>query len=412
MAQSINKPRGTLDYFGANKLAFDNLVNVLNLEAQKYGVEPIEVPVFEESKLFKRGVGESTDIVNKETFDLTPKGGHDYTLRPEFTAGINRAIIENKLYASPDLPIKFYYCGPIFRYERPQVGRFREFHQWGVEFVDKKVDLITTISCLSLFYNQVKKALEIDPILKVNFLGSFSSREEYKKALRLYFEPKIGQMCPDCQRRLEQNPLRILDCKVTEDRPIIEAAPLVTDFLSDEDKSEYSEILKALDSLNIPYVCDDKLVRGLDYYTGLVFEIYDKDNLELGALGGGGKYGHLMNDLGGPDFEGVGYSFGVERLVLARKNVEELKNSLDYFMIVLDKTKANDMIVLANKLQQNNHSVSFASMDKALTGAIKMADRMNSKTVIIADNRGYHVKNMSTRTQIDYESISDLMDIE
>lgn len=219
-------------------------------------------------------------------------------------------------------------------------------------------------------------------------------------------------MCPDCQRRLEQNPLRILDCKVTEDRPIIEAAPLVTDFLSDEDKSEYSEILKALDSLNIPYVCDDKLVRGLDYYTGLVFEIYDKDNLELGALGGGGKYGHLMNDLGGPDFEGVGYSFGVERLVLARKNVEELKNSLDYFMIVLDKTKANDMIVLANKLQQNNHSVSFASMDKALTGAIKMADRMNSKIVIIADNRGYHVKNMSTRTQIDYESISDLMDIE
>ena len=203
-------------------------------------------------------------------------------------------------------------------------------------------------------------------------------------------------MCPDCQRRLEQNPLRILDCKVTEDRPIIEAAPLVTDFLSDEDKSEYSEILKALDSLNIPYVCDDKLVRGLDYYTGLVFEIYDKDNLELGALGGGGKYGHLMNDLGGPDFEGVGYSFGVERLVLARKNVEELKNSLDYFMIVLDKSKANDMIVLANKLQQNNHSVSFASMDKALTGAIKMADRMNSKMVIIADNRGYHVKNVST----------------
>ena len=411
MSQSINKPRGTLDYFGNNKLAFDNLVDELNNEAQKYGVEPIEVPVFEESKLFKRGVGESTDIVNKETFDLTPKGGHDYTLRPEFTAGINRAIIENKLYASPDLPIKFYYCGPIFRYERPQVGRFREFHQWGVEFVDKKIDLATTISCLSLFYNQVKKSLGIDPVLKVNFLGSFSSRENYKKALREYFEPHIENMCSDCQRRLEQNPLRILDCKVLEDRPIIEKSPLVTDFLSSEDKSEYDEILKSLDALNIPYVCDDKLVRGLDYYTGLVFEIYDKDNLDVGALGGGGKYGNLMKDLGGPDFEGIGYSFGVERLVISKKNTDDIKKSLDYFMIILDKSKTKDMLVLANNLQQKGYSVSFASMDKALTGAIKMADRMNSKTVVIADDRGYHVKDMSARTQIDYESISDFVDI-
>lgn len=408
MGNTINKPRGTNDILGINKKKHDELVSQLDSMAMLYGCEKIEVPTFEESKLFKRGVGESTDIVNKETFDLVNKGEHDYTLRPEFTAGINRSIIENKLYATPDLPIKLCYYGSIFRYERPQVGRFREFHQWGVEFIDQKVDLLTTISCLSLFFNQVKKILNINPVLKVNFLGSFASREQYKIALKNFFIPHIQDMCGDCQRRLEQNPLRILDCKVEDDRKIIVDAPKVTDFLSEEDKEEYQEILNALNALEIPYITDDKLVRGLDYYTGLVFEIYDNDHLELGALGGGGKYGKLMSVLGGPDFEGIGYSFGVERLVLAKKDDKTLPYDLDLFIIALEKDGLDGVLKTAFDLRELGYKVSSASMSKALNGSIKMADRKNASFVLIADDRGYHLKNMKTREQIDGDTIESL----
>lgn len=408
MGNTINKPRGTNDILGINKKKHDELVSQLDSMAMLYGCEKIEVPTFEESKLFKRGVGESTDIVNKETFDLVNKGEHDYTLRPEFTAGINRSIIENKLYATPDLPIKLCYYGSIFRYERPQVGRFREFHQWGVEFIDQKVDLLTTISCLSLFFNQVKKILNINPVLKVNFLGSFASREQYKIALKNFFIPHIQDMCGDCRRRLEQNPLRILDCKVEDDRKIIIDAPKVTDFLSEEDKEEYQEILNALNALEIPYITDDKLVRGLDYYTGLVFEIYDNDHLELGALGGGGKYGKLMSVLGGPDFEGIGYSFGVERLVLAKKDDKTLPYDLDLFIIALKKDGLDGVLKTAFGLRELGYKVSSASMSKALNGSIKMADRKNASFVLIADDRGYHLKNMKTREQIDGDTIESL----
>ena len=412
MAQTINKPRGTNDFFGQQKRTLDQLVRALDREADLYGTEPIEIPVFEEGKLFKRGVGESTDIVNKETFDLAPKGGHDYTLRPEFTAGITRAVIENKLYASPDLPLKFRYYGPIFRYERPQIGRFREFRQWGVEFIDQRIDLQTIVSCLALFYNQARKAIGIDPLLKVNFLGSFESREQYKKELRKYFEPVIDSMCPDCRRRLEQNPLRILDCKVPADRPLIEQAPTVAAYLEESDRQEYQDILRALDRLQIPYVADDRLVRGLDYYTGLVFEIYDRGNPDLGALGGGGKYGKLMADLGGPDFEGIGYSFGVERLVLSRSGVEQAQSALDLFTIVLDQSKCLEVMSLGASLQAAGYSVSGASMNKALNGAMKMADRKNARFVLLADVRGYHLKEMKTRVQTDSENIADLKIIE
>ena len=335
--QMIKKPRGTIDYAGEECLVLSKIKEILFQEARAYGAEEIELPIFEENRLFHRTVGESSDIVQKETFDLARKGDKDYTLRPEFTASVSRAVIENKWYTLPDMPLRYTYFGPVFRYERPQTGRLRQFNQFGVEFIDSKVDLATTLDAFLLSLRSAEKLLGHKVIAKINFLGSFQSRETYKKELYQFFKPQIESMCEDCKRRLETNPLRILDCKVPEDQEIAKNAPRIRDFLNDEDKREFENITSALDLIGIEYTVEDELVRGLDYYTGLVWELYDSENKTLGAIGGGGKYSSLMAAIGGPDYEGIGFSLGVERLIIAlteerKKEIIETK-ALDYFII-------------------------------------------------------------------------------
>ena len=315
--EQFKKPRGTLDYFYDDEKVLLGLKKVLLDEAKQYGCSECEPPIFEENKLFHRTDGESSDIVTKETFDLANKGDKDYTLRPEYTASVNRAVIENKYFALPDMPLRLSYFGPVFRYERPQAGRLREFNQYGVEFIDSKVDVDTSVESLMLSINASKKALGHEILVKLNFLGSFKSRENYKKELYNYFKPLVPNMCEDCKRRLETNPLRILDCKVPEDQELAKKAPKISDFLDEEDKNEYQTLIKALDEIGVKYEIDDRLVRGLDYYTGLVWELYDQDNLNVGAIGGGGKYANLMSQIGGPDYEGIGFSLGVERILLS-----------------------------------------------------------------------------------------------
>lgn len=408
MADRLVKPRGTLDWIGDDKRVYDALKATLAAECEKVGAEPIDVPSFEEKKLFVRGVGESSDIVSKEMFGLDVKGEHDYVLRPEFTAGVNRSAIENKLYSSPDLPLKFYYCGPVFRFERPQKGRLRQLSQFGVEFLDNRIDLATALDCLLVFYRGASKVLKRPLMLKLNYLGSFASRENYKKALKDFYAGKVGTMCDDCKRRYTQNVLRILDCKVPEDIEINKSAPLIQDYLVDEDKKAMEKILAALDALKIPYEVDPKLVRGLDYYTGLVFELYDAAHLDLGALGGGGQYGKLMSEIGGPDFEGIGFSYGMERLFLSLSDAEkaaflkENKPALDYFVIDLRKEKDLLPVLLADALRQQGKSVSEPSYSKAISGALKMADRKGAKKALIFDdyNPGkVLVKDLKERTQ-------------
>lgn len=408
MADRLVKPRGTLDWIGDDKRVYDALKASLAAECEKVGAEPIDVPSFEEKKLFVRGVGESSDIVSKEMFGLDVKGEHDYVLRPEFTAGVNRAAIENKLYSSPDLPLKFYYCGPVFRFERPQKGRLRQLSQFGVEFLDNRIDLSTALDCLLLFYRGAGKVLKRPLLLKLNYLGSFASRENYKKALKDFYAEKVGSMCEDCKRRYTQNVLRILDCKVPEDIEINKSAPLIQDYLVEEDKKAMEKILAALDALKIPYEVDPKLVRGLDYYTGLVFELYDANHLDLGALGGGGQYGKLMSEIGGPDFEGIGFSYGMERLFLSLSDEEkqaylkENKPALDYFVIDLRKEKDLLPVLLADALRSLGKSVSEPSYSKAISGALKMADRKGAKKALIFDdyNPGkVLVKDLEERSQ-------------
>ena len=411
MADQIKRPRGTIDYYGDEEKVLSKMREILFNEAHLYNADKVELPMFEENRLFHRTVGESSDIVQKETFDLARKGDKDYTLRPEFTASVSRAVIENKLYTLPDMPLRFSYMGPVFRYERPQTGRLRQFNQFGVEFLDAKVDLATTLDAFLLSLRAAEKVLGHKVRAKINFLGSFESRENYKKELYAFFKPKIDSMCDDCKRRLETNPLRILDCKVDSDRVIASSAPKVSDYLNDADKDEYSKIKEALDEIKIEYEVDDELVRGLDYYTGLVWELYDTEKETLGAIGGGGKYANLMKNIGGPDFEGIGFSLGIERLIIALTDErrKELigEDELDYFIIDFAKDGYGSFI--ADSLRNEGKAVTFSSYSRAMGGAFKMADRKKAKNVLIIEtDHRIQLKNMKERTQVEI-SLEDLL---
>lgn len=404
MGNNFIKPRGTEDFIGDVAYQYEELINRLNHLARLYGASSVIVPMFEESKLFKRGVGESTDIVTKETFDLVNKGGHEYTLRPEFTAGIMRMLIENKEYASPHMPLKYFYSGSIFRYERPQAGRLREPHQWGVEYIDSSLDLVTITEAISLMVNALTDIGISKPILYINTLGSGESRQNYRKALVEYFKDHIDNMCEDCKTRLVTNPLRILDCKVESDKMIIKNAPSIIDFLTEEDKEEFEKIKNLLECLNISYRIDDRLVRGLDYYTGLVFEVYEEEHLNLGALGGGGVYSGLSKTLGGPELSGVGFSFGLDRLLLTLSE-KRVKEEFDVMLYVNDDMK--EILVLADNLRKNDISIIIPHVGKSLKSAMKMADAKGIKRFVFKKDSKYIVKDMTLNTQVevDYDDI-------
>lgn len=405
MANSIiNKPRGTLDLIGDEYSRYHECINLLTKEALNYGYSPIQTPVFEESGLFLRSVGDSSDIVRKQTFDLVNKGSaRDYTLRPEFTAGIVRAVIENKLYASPDLPLKFVYSGTVYRYERPGTGRLREFRQFGVEVFDNKLDYLTQSEVLILAFKNACKVLGHELVLNLNFLGDDSTRSNYKNALVDYFSTYIDEMCDDCHERLKLNPLRILDCKVQKDQEIVKNAPVLSSFLSENDRNEFNSIINVLKSSNIPLNIDERLVRGLDYYTGIVFEINDPQNEEYGALGGGGKYSGLMAQLGGPNMEGIGFSYGIDRLLGAASNsFNAKKKSYDYFIlpIIKNEVSINKALDISTRLRELNYSVINPSLSKGVSGAFKMADRLNCKYVIlINEDQSLEIKDLINRSQ-------------
>lgn len=400
----ITKPRGTIDYYGRQEALLSKIRSISLNRAHLYGCSDIELPMFEENRLFHRTVGESSDIVTKETFDLAKKGDKDYTLRPEFTASVSRAVIENKLYVSPDRPLRLCYFGPVFRYERPQAGRLRQFNQYGVEFIDTKIDLDASLDAFLLSLRSAEAILGHKVKAKLNYLGSFASRENYKKALYAYFQPKIHERCDDCKRRLETNPLRILDCKVEADQAIASKAPRIGDYLNEEDQAEKQSILNTLDSLGIEYEVDSELVRGLDYYTGLVWEIYDTGNTSVGAIGGGGKYSSLREQIGGPKREGIGFSLGVERVLLSltedRRNELVPGNNVSVFRI--DLRRNGLALKIADQLRKDGFSVSIASFGKGMGGCFKRADRLGAKKVLILDSdQTLKIKDRSTREQVE-----------
>lgn len=375
----ITKPKGCYDVTGEVEKKYQRICEVVSAYAKIYNYKYIRTPLFESTELFKRGVGDTTDIVQKETYDFTDRGGRSFTLRPEGTAGVVRNFIEDKLYGNQSSVVKEFYIGTMYRYERPGLGRNREFTQFGVECLGSDDEMMDA-EVISFSYN-ILKELGLDVTVKINNLGSVEDRENYKKALVEYLTPHINDLCEDCQNRIKTNPLRILDCKVDDQSEILKNAPSILDYHSKESNDRFNKILTYLDYLDIDYEVDNTLVRGLDYYDYMVYELKLNDSL---ALGGGGRYNHLVKNLGGPEVPAVGFACGIERII-NEMNDESFNNIDVYVMCVNDeeKIKAN---IITQDLRLNNIICETNVMGKSLKAQFKEADNMNAKNLIILNS--------------------------
>lgn len=354
--------------------------------AKNYGYNEIKTPIFEHTDVFVR-IGDDSDIVTKEMYTFLDKGNRSITLRPEGTAAVVRSYLENKLYAKTS-PMKLFYFGPMFRYERPQAGRYREFHQFGVEVFGKSTPLLDCDVIISA--NQIFQELGIKNYhLKINTIGDNESRKLYSEKLVEYFEEHINHLCSDCKRRINKNPLRILDCKVDGNNPIIKNAPKIHDFLNQESKDYFSEVLSILDYYQVDYIVDENLVRGLDYYTDLVFEFIIESNDELDGLAfcGGGKYANLVESFGGMDIPGIGYAIGVERLLSIVDSQDgwndKIENDIDVLIISLDKLSKLKALEIAYLLRLHNIPTEIDYEHYTMKHQFKLADKLNPKFLII-----------------------------
>lgn len=419
----INSVKGTHDIIGDEAALYSKVESVMRDQCLKYAFSEVRPPVLEHSELFVRGVGESSDVVRKEMYTFLDKSDRSLTLRPEFTAGIMRVIVQNKLYATQDMPLKYFYLGPVFRYERPQLGRFRQFNQFGVELVGS-LSPLNDVEVISLAYDILKSLRLNNVVIKINTLGDEESRDNYRKALKEFFASHISNMCEDCKSRYELNPLRILDCKVPSDQEIVKDAPKMSDYLSTSSKERFKLVLSLLDELEIPYEIDDSLVRGLDYYSETVFEFHytSSNGNNYGAIGAGGHYSHLVKEVGGPDIPGIGFSFGVERIVSVLKddnilNEEKLNQFIDFYVMPMGEENKPYAYKIAHKLRSFGFS-SDICLDKAkLSAMFKRAEKKRAKFgVIIGENevneKKLVIKNLSTQNQIEIkeEEIVDKID--
>lgn len=386
----ISKPKGCYDIYGVNAKKWQYVNKLIESLMERYNYSYIRTPIFEASDLFHRGIGESTDVVTKETYDFKDRGDRNMTLRPEGTAGIVRSYIENKMYGDANQPVKLFYNGTMYRYERPQAGRDRELTQFGVEvlgsddpMVDAEVISIPVVFLSMLGLKGIK--------VKINSLGDRESRDNYRKALIDYFKPNIKELCDDCNDRLEKNPLRILDCKVDKDNALLENAPKTLDYLNEDSKKRFDEVKEYLDELGIDYEVDDRLVRGLDYYNHTVFEI--EASVEgFGAnnvLAGGGRYNGLVDTLGGPETFCVGFACGIGRVIQAL-DLENIKlpiiDDVEVFVMYVSSTEKKYATSLVQYLRGNGFRVETEYNGRGLKAQFKQADRLNSKYLIILND--------------------------
>ena len=399
-------PRGTVDLLPQDTRKWQYLEQLLRTIADLYNVKEIRPPMFEHTELFNRSVGDTSDIVTKEMYTFADKKGRSLTLRPEGTAGVARAYVENKLFAAADKPVKLYYMGPMFRYERPQKGRQRQFHQFGVEMLgveDPALDVEAMLMAVTIVQSLGLKNVR----LVVNTLGDAKSRQAHKEALKKHFESYLGELCHDCQERFEKNPLRILDCKVDHDHPAMKNAPRTIDYLTDEAKAYFDQVLALLDDLEVSYVVDPNLVRGLDYYCHVVFEVISDDPI-LGAqstLGGGGRYNSLIEELGGPATPGIGFAFGMERLVIALGDqLEEEEEHLDVYLMPLGEKGKNLAVQIQAMLRANGLSCDMDYQNRSMKAQFKTVDRMKANFAIIigddeVDQEVVNIKDTRTGNQ-------------
>ena len=401
--------KGTHDIIGGEAENYSYVENVMSQIASFFAFKQVRPPVLEHSELFVRGVGESSDVVRKEMYTFDDKGGRSLTLRPEFTAGIMRLIVQNKLLPISELPLKLYYCGPVFRYERPQLGRYRQFNQFGVESVGHNSPY-ADVEVISLAYTILQSLGLQNVTIKINTLGDEASRDAYRAALKDFFKDKVENMCEDCRMRYQINPLRILDCKVPGDQEIVKDAPKMSAYISENSQKRFRQVLESLEAMDIPYEVDDTLVRGLDYYSETVFEFHYVSNKgnDYGAIGAGGHYDKLVHEIGGPDAPGVGFSFGVERLVSVLCDdglLQQADLPLDAYVMPLGIENQKNALMVANELRVLGYSVDMCYDDVKIGNMFKRAEKKQAKLAIIIGeeeikNESVIIKNMETKEQI------------
>lgn len=369
-------PRGTVDILPEKSAQWIKLEQLLRTISANYNVKEMRTPIFEHTELFNRAVGDTTDVVSKEMYSFEDKKGRLITLRPEGTAGIARAYVENKMFALPEKLQKVYYMGPMFRYERPQNGRQRQFHQYGVEMLGVESPYVD-VECMLMAITVVEALGLKDVKLHINSLGDEESRDAYRKALQDHFRNYLDDLCYDCKQRFEKNPLRILDCKVDKNHPAMKNAPKTIDYLSENAKNHFNKVISLLDDLEVDYVIDTNLVRGLDYYSHTVFEIIS-DDPKLGAgatVGGGGRYNGLVEELGGPTTPGVGFAFGMERLLIALGNDDQDEEGIDVYLMPLGEEAKDLAMQIITMLRANGFTCDMDYCDRGLKGQFKSADR-------------------------------------
>lgn len=405
----INLPKGTHDVILDEARAYDRIETVFKAAADLYGFNEMRTPIIEHTELFVRSVGDSSDIVRKEMYTFKDKGDRSITLRPELTAGIMRSLVNNKLFATQDLPLKAFYLGPAFRYERPQLGRYRQFNQFGVEAVGV-TSALSDAEVIMLGYNAFKMLGFEKITLKINSLGDEASRDAYRVALKEYFSKHLEGMCSDCKVRYDVNPLRILDCKVPEDQKIVDGAPKMADYLSDAAKAKFDEVLAMLDAFDIPYEIDPNLVRGLDYYSHVVFEYHytTQKGVNVGALGAGGHYDNLVGDLGGPALAGVGFACGIERVYAVLTDdclLTDTKEATDFYVMPMGSNVLSDAYMIAQALRSAGFRTEICLENKNLKAMFKRAERKGSKFALIlgedeVEKEEVTLKNLATQEQI------------
>ena len=410
---NYQKVKGTKDFYGDKSIKLSIIENVTREVATKYGYGEIVTPIFENTDVFVKNVGEDSDVVNKEMYTFIDKGKRSITLRPEGTAAVARSFIENKMYAT-SLPLtKLFYFGPMFRYEQPQTGRFREFRQFGVEVYGNSSYLLDCDVIMSAY--AIFKKLGLKNIkLKINSIGNLESRKLYSKALKEYFSQYISNMCDDCKIRIETNPMRILDCKndkniIVDDVKVMENAPKINEYLTDEAKEYFNDVVLTLSKFNIPYEVDYNLVRGLDYYTDTVFEFIIESDDELNglALGGGGKYADMIKSMVNIDIPGIGYAIGVDRLISVMEKQDLFKDIepvVDAVIIALDKESKQYGLDLAIKLREQDLVVEMDYKNLNMKPQFKLCDKLNPKYIIIIGEEerlsgNLSVKNTLTKNQ-------------
>lgn len=383
-----NAPKGTKDIMMDQVYKWHYVEKKWKEICARYGFKEIRTPIFEHTELFQRGVGDTTDIVQKEMYTFEDHGGRSITLKPEGTSPAVRAFIEHKQYAEVQ-PIKLYYDIPCFRYEKPQSGRLRQFHQFGVETFGT-TNMVADAEIIAIGYDFLTSMGVTDLTLEINSVGCPECRAKHRKALKDFLAPKYDQLCDTCKSRYEKNPMRILDCKSPIDQELVQGAPMMVDFLCDDCKNAFEDLQKNLDALEIPYVINPKIVRGLDYYTKTAFEFVTNSLGAQGTVCGGGRYDNLVEEVGGPPIPGVGFGLGKERLLMLMEanGVEIPKPSdCDVFIATMgEAAKLYGQKLLFN-LRRNGIKSQIDDLQRNFKGQFKYADRLGAKyAVVIGDN--------------------------